>query len=808
MSDEYVFPRIRYNRANERVQAKRPIETTLNSFYLGGQHAISSGGENIFFKNITTDLQWYPMWGGIRDQEVVANQGANGLIAPSARFYGDELITTEFFQLPHATTVTPYSVTYDPDTESVHNVTVVLGEVLEEGVHVEYHIHNDNELGTTVYSQDITIHNRMEVGETLSLWFDHPHDQNAGEQKLAVFKVRRGHIITPMLVASTRNSSDFYLMNTSHELFSSTQVAVTYRVGTGGDLISAMGGTAILNTDTTQPLAIAEGLIADSGSIVIEYTPSRLYDHNTVFDNTATNDSWESWIYGSGTLAFRIGGTNATFTTGLIANTTYLICYRWSTVGGVVTYQVGVDGAWGVAVTSAWPNAPTGGLFLGGANENNVVGEGQWGRVYKFNKSISDAEFLALAADPQDLLVDDVDRVVPYVQIRYRTFEDRDLATITYVDDEIAEVVLGSGFATTDYVNDEVATVNTNWAAADTAGDAASVTSANNYTNTQLNSYSNTTQMNTAISTAVTNSHTDRIMVDLPPGDSAKVTLVGGWTYNLTKTAWLNDRYLDFTGSGLITVNANGFGVNATRDYSLIYTNSSDSGIQVVWNDATLINQGANGTCLYTAAGSYTNQTFNNCHLEGGRTCLYVRGLSRLVFNNCILSKSNSTSYNAIYIDSPDTTGRSSLAMNGCTIQVSLGNPIPDATAMFFPKGKFEHISMVGCTIEFPYVYNESSSNYQWPIRFDDFAYAFQGGHACIISGLVIKQSNKIIRSNVVTVGEEGIKHWAGLTASDIKIQLQNLSYGVLWASEALNNQSIEIVKEPMYISPNASISV
>ena len=322
MSDEYVFPRIRYSRTSERIQAKKPIETTLNSFYLGGQHAISSGGENIFFKNITTDLQWYPMWGGIKDQEVVANRGATGVIAPSARFYGDELITTEFFQLAHATAVTPYTVTYDPATESVHNVTVVLGEVLEEDVHVEYHIHNDDEFGAIVYSQDITIHNRMEIGETLSLWFDHPHDQNAGAQKLANFKVRRGHVVTPMHVAATRNSSDIYLLNNDHELAGNTQIATTYRDNTDGDLVSAIGGTAILNTDTTQPLAIPEALIGTEGTIFIEYTPSRIYDHNTIFDNNDNSDTWEAWVYGSGAATFRAGANNANHPTTILDDTT------------------------------------------------------------------------------------------------------------------------------------------------------------------------------------------------------------------------------------------------------------------------------------------------------------------------------------------------------------------------------------------------------------------------------------------------------------------------------------------------------
>ena len=38
-----------YNPVTDKLESDRPIETTLSSFFLGNQHRISSGGENVFF---------------------------------------------------------------------------------------------------------------------------------------------------------------------------------------------------------------------------------------------------------------------------------------------------------------------------------------------------------------------------------------------------------------------------------------------------------------------------------------------------------------------------------------------------------------------------------------------------------------------------------------------------------------------------------------------------------------------------------------------------------------------------------------
>ena len=49
---ETTLKHIVYDEESRKLIADRAIETTLNSLYLGEQHKMSSGAENIFFTNL------------------------------------------------------------------------------------------------------------------------------------------------------------------------------------------------------------------------------------------------------------------------------------------------------------------------------------------------------------------------------------------------------------------------------------------------------------------------------------------------------------------------------------------------------------------------------------------------------------------------------------------------------------------------------------------------------------------------------------------------------------------------------------
>ena len=186
-----------YDAGTEIITTNRAIETTLNSLYLGKQHKMSSGAENIYFTNLGSDINWYPMWAGLKDQSLTANQGASGYIPPSGRIYSD------MFSLPLGGQPDPLtSIGYAGENYFGVNIaglgiTVEAAEEVESDVALEYRISVN---GRQVYSQSLprgaqlkTTGSTIYPGDQIEWWFDHPVDIAAGTTLYAeIHKVRKG----------------------------------------------------------------------------------------------------------------------------------------------------------------------------------------------------------------------------------------------------------------------------------------------------------------------------------------------------------------------------------------------------------------------------------------------------------------------------------------------------------------------------------------------------------------------------------------------------------------------------------------
>ena len=206
---------ITYVENDDKLVADRAIETTLNSLFLGEQHKMSSGSENIFFTNLTTDINFFPMWGGLKDQSVTANQGASGFIPPSGRIFSD------MFSLPLRGNPDPLtSVGYAGDNYFGVNIsglgiTTTAAEEVDESIRLEYRIRIS---GKNVYKQVLPRNNfrsnvssHIYAGDVIEWFFDHPVDVRAGttlfaeihkvrisdDVDLGVFQVRQGDTPNP-----------------------------------------------------------------------------------------------------------------------------------------------------------------------------------------------------------------------------------------------------------------------------------------------------------------------------------------------------------------------------------------------------------------------------------------------------------------------------------------------------------------------------------------------------------------------------------------------------------------------------------
>lgn len=172
-----------YNPDTDKLEADVPISTTLNSFYLGEQHSISSGGENVFFTNHTADIDWFPSWSGVLNQSIPANRGITGIIANTTRLMGTRLLDTEFFGPVHPTVVVDDLGAFAaPFDISVHGTIIRMGEVIDptdKMIFNLYAIQDGQPASFPMYSQ-LTTGNTLAVDDMFEFWFDHPLDLKAG----------------------------------------------------------------------------------------------------------------------------------------------------------------------------------------------------------------------------------------------------------------------------------------------------------------------------------------------------------------------------------------------------------------------------------------------------------------------------------------------------------------------------------------------------------------------------------------------------------------------------------------------------
>ena len=166
-----------YNPVTDKLEADRAIETTLNSLFLGEQHKMSSGAENIFFTNLGNDTNFYPMWGGLKDQSIVANQGADGYIAPSGRVYTDMFSTTLGGNPDPLRSIGYSGDNYFAVSISGLGITTVAAEDVEVGISLEYRLSVND---TQVYKQILPTESKIFAGDVIEWFFDHPVEIHAG----------------------------------------------------------------------------------------------------------------------------------------------------------------------------------------------------------------------------------------------------------------------------------------------------------------------------------------------------------------------------------------------------------------------------------------------------------------------------------------------------------------------------------------------------------------------------------------------------------------------------------------------------
>ena len=195
-------------------------------------------------------------------------------------------------------------------------------------------------------------------------------------------------------------------LNPDHSLFSLVDKAWWWDED-NNNLVSMVGGVADLGNITTNPVFMTAADMAGANTVAMQYTPNRLYNFNTIFDNTAGADRWEAWIYSGGQVSFRGPTSTHSDSANIQAGDVNTLAFSWNPSGGANSwaYKVGLNTAFAATITQSGTAIPTGGIALAGIHGSNTQGEGTYHKLVTFHDDLTNAQLATLDAEWDDLFM-------------------------------------------------------------------------------------------------------------------------------------------------------------------------------------------------------------------------------------------------------------------------------------------------------------------------------------------------------------------------------------------------------------------
>ena len=162
-----------YNPITDRLEANKNIEVKKHGFFIGGKYKMASGNSNLYYEDLATKGNQYPVMGEVFDQSLAENQVAGaGTSTPKMRVFAD------FQSIPLGgnavnDTATPYDgENFFPFNISGVGITTRVAEAVTSTQQLKYEIIIN---GISVYIQYLD-HSGLAVNEDLTWYFDHPLD--------------------------------------------------------------------------------------------------------------------------------------------------------------------------------------------------------------------------------------------------------------------------------------------------------------------------------------------------------------------------------------------------------------------------------------------------------------------------------------------------------------------------------------------------------------------------------------------------------------------------------------------------------
>ncbi len=179
-SQKEVLERLSYDDDKDQLIAKSSLSVPLNSLYVGEQHKLSSGGDDMFLSNITRDVDYFFSVGGIKNQYVPANQDETGIIPVYERIYSSptDTVTDYVEKVPYEYAPYLFPSFVIAQNRTSFGISVRVGQALAVGTVVRFSI---NRSGTTIYTQDKKIETALAIGDMYVYEYAQPIEYTKGD---------------------------------------------------------------------------------------------------------------------------------------------------------------------------------------------------------------------------------------------------------------------------------------------------------------------------------------------------------------------------------------------------------------------------------------------------------------------------------------------------------------------------------------------------------------------------------------------------------------------------------------------------
>lgn len=259
-----------YDESDNTLKAIRTLETEPSTLGVGN-HYVSSGGENVFFTNATSNIDWHPSWTGVKDQSIAANQDETGVIPPTFRHRTSDVLSIES---NGAVNLGGNPVDYElssviPFNAAIMGQDIYAGEPVASDDWLFYSIEDPQ--GREVYRQTLT-GQTLSQGDKLTWWFNHPLEAFGGAPSMTKLWIAKGNQDAERTIfkamPGTTDTSQRY-------------VKAYYRTFEDYDVMS---GVIYTESDQKIRYAATYAVNTSGGSVELEVNSNVGYRSFTVFD--------------------------------------------------------------------------------------------------------------------------------------------------------------------------------------------------------------------------------------------------------------------------------------------------------------------------------------------------------------------------------------------------------------------------------------------------------------------------------------------------------------------------------------------